>query len=263
MRLILLSYLVLPQTQGARLLYQTHINPFLAHHESDIDDLITHAHDRAKRAGLSSLKRFIEFLKENVLGMPPLQRSQSSASEPGRDGSYAETLLSRFNLPSSRQGIHASPGDFYSLLSAVLGQVGRNGASCEAQVKELNQSGMLIPKGLTSATEKMTFLATQQDRLRTLLTAIDREASELSNEEKIQKDVDMRLGSPITEEKLRRSKSEAEFEAIEKDELSGDRVSKTGGEGGSWIPWGLWGAKNDIVTKDFSKRSSTGADTRK
>lgn len=194
--------------------------------------------------------------------MPP-QKSQSSASEPGRDGSYAETLLSRFNLPSSRQGFHASPGDFYGLLSAALGQVSGNGASREAQTKELSRNGLLIPQGLTSATEKMTFLATQQDRLRTLLTALDREASKLSNEEEIQKDVDKRLGPPIVEEGLRRNKSEAEFEAIEKDELGGDRVSKKGGGGGSWIPWGLWGAKNDIATKDFNKGISTGADTRK
>lgn len=250
-RLFTLSYLVLPQTQGARLLYQSHIHPFLAYHEAEIDNFITHAHNHARAAGLSSLKRFIDFVKENILGLPP--KAQPS-SLPIREGSYAQNLLSRFNLPSARQGFAAPAGDFYGLLSAALGQVNAGG-SREAQMEEMSRSGTLIPRGMTSAAEKITFLSTQRERLRLLLNALDKEASELSNEDKIQMDVERRLN--VTDDSLRRSRSEAEFEAIEKEEWSGDRErsenQKTTRKQ-SWMPWGLW------ETKETDKAIASGAD---
>ncbi|MCJ1265592.1 hypothetical protein MMC22_005472 [Lobaria immixta] len=268
-RLFLLSYLVLPQTQGARLLYQSHIHPFLAHHESDIDSLITHAHDRAKAAGLSSLKRFIEFVKERVLGLPP--KSQPARASP--EGSYAQTLLSRFNLPSARQGLAAPAGDFYGLLSAALGQVGTGAGSREAQVEEMTRSGTLIPHGMTSASEKMTFLATQRERLRLLLTALDKEASGLETEESIRRDVERRLVTPASDDDgLRKSRSEAEFDSIEREDWSGERESGGGGGGGagggdegggakSWMPWGLWGTSQPSGKgKEAERGSSSGVD---
>lgn len=269
MRLFLLSYLVLPQTQGARLLYQSHIHPFLAHYESDIDTLITHAHDRAKAAGLSSLKRFIDFVKEKVLGLQP--KSQPVRASP--EGSYAQTLLSRFNLPSARQGLAAPAGDFYGLLSAALGQVGTGGGSREAQLEEMTRSGTLIPQGMTSASEKMTFLATQRERLRLLLTALDKEASGLETEESIRWDVERRLAAPASEDDgLRKSRSEAEFEAIEREDWNGEKENRGGGGSGSggagkgggatnWIPWGLWGTSQPSGKgKEADRGNSSGVD---
>lgn len=282
-RLFLLSYLVLPQTQGARLLYQSHIDPFLAHYEADIDNFITHAHDRAKAFGLSSLKRAIEFFKENVLGMPPKSSSAATSNAYGTNtGSYAQNLLSRFNLPSARQGLISptvtAAGDFYGLLGAALGNIGTVGAgagvgrgiSREAQVEEMSRSGALVPPGLTSTKEKMTFLATRREHLKVLLTALEKQADELSQDEMIERDVESRLraagaatpaGFSSSEEGLRKSKSEAEFEAIEREEWGSERAAtergggqqggsagggsssrpSSGSAGGSWIPWGLWG----------------------
>ena len=279
-RLVLLSYLVLPQTQGARLLYQSHIHPFLARHESDIDTLITHAHDRAKAAGLSSLKRFIDFVKENLLGIPPKSPSSSSFAYQGRDtgGSYAQNLLSRFNLPSARQGLAAPAGDFYGLLSTALGQPGTGGGGGGrgrdiAPVEELSRSGTLFPQGLTSTAEKKTFLTTQRERLRLLLTALDREASGLEHEEMLERDVERRLGDSgatatatatgaavSSSDGLRKSKSEAEFENIERedDDWSGGKTHKA--LAGSWVPWGLWGSSDspDGAKGKAGERGSSG-----
>lgn len=172
-----------------------------------------------------------------------LQPKAQSSPWPAREGTYAQNLLSRFNLPSARQGFAAPAGDFYGLLSAALGQVNAGG-SREAQVAEMSRSGTLIPQGMTSAAEKMTFLATQRERLRVLLTALDKEASELSNEEKIQRDVERRLEIPV--EGLRKSKSETDFEAIEKDDWSGDKEKIEGEKtfwGQKWMSWGVWGSK--------------------
>ncbi|KAL9639589.1 MAG: hypothetical protein Q9204_001036 [Flavoplaca sp. TL-2023a] len=239
-RLFLLAYLVLPQTQGARLIYQSYIHPFLAHHESDIDTLITNAHDRAKTVGLQYLKRAIDFVKQNVLGMQTQRTPPPSQGE-----TYAQSLLSRFNLPSARQGLAAPAGDFYSLLSAAIGQ-GCTGANRAAEVDELSRSGTLIPKNITDNAEKMTFVATQRERLRVLLTALDKEASDLSNDEMIQKDVERRLGEMPTEN-LKRSRSEAEFDTIDdQEEIGSGEQGKTAR--GSWMSWN-WTQSDKAATK--------------
>ncbi|SLM35479.1 TB2/DP1/HVA22-related protein [Lasallia pustulata] len=256
LRLLLLSYLVLPQTQGARLLYQTHIHPFLSTHEHDIDDFITSAHDRAKAAGLSYIKRFVDFVRESCLGMPPKSRPATpTRKEPG--ASYAQNLLSRFNLPSAREGLAAPAGDFYGLLSTALAQVASGSASREMQAEEISASGTLIPKGMTSAAEKMSFLETQRERLRVLLSALDKEASNLSVEQQVEKDVDRRLGVERAGEGMARSKSEADFEAIDREEAKKEEGGA--GDGGSWMPW-AWGAKQGEGKKQRDGGRATGVD---
>lgn len=199
--------------------------------------------------GLSSLKRFIDFVKENVLGFPPSAPPPTAAPE---FGSYAQTLLSRFNLPSARQGLAAPAGDFYGLLTTALGQVGSTsggGQSREAQAEEMmSRSGTLIPQGLTSTSEKISFLATQRERLSLLLTALDKEASGLEKEDFIQQDVEMRLRTPPLQqqyqhgqEELKKSKSEAEFETVESEEWSGARLASGAGGLGKWLQWGRGG----------------------
>ena len=215
--------------------------------------------------------------------MPPQQTQPSFASlSQGRETSYAQTLLSRFALPSARQGFVAPASDFYGLLNAAVAQVGAGGSRV-AQVDEMNRSGTtLIPPGLTSAADKRSFLATQRERLRTLLSALDREASGLEIEEHIERDIDSRLGatgvetedrggtSTEYEEGLRKSKSEAEFEAIEREDWSGAKAAGSrksgghggggggGGGGGSWLPWGIWAMGTQQASRK-GEQDSTGS----
>lgn len=175
---------------------------------------------------------------------------------------YAQNLLSRFNLPSARQGLAAPAGDFYGLLSAAMGQVGpASGASREAQVDSMSQSGVLIPEGMTSRAEKMTFLSTQRERLRVLLTALDKEASDLSNDEMIEEGVDRRMGEARgmegSQEGLAKSRSGTPFERIEKDEAEGKATS-----GGSWMPWNYWSKQTaGSQPRGAERGSSSGVDT--
>ncbi|KAL8868714.1 MAG: hypothetical protein Q9174_004807 [Haloplaca sp. 1 TL-2023] len=234
LRLFLLSYLVLPQTQGARLIYQNYIHPFLAQHEADIDVFITNAHDRAKAVGLQYLKRAIDFVKQNVLGM-----QAQHAPPPTKGETYAQNLLSRFNLPSARQGLAAPAGDFYGLLSAAIGHVAVGAASRDDQVEAMSRSGTLVPSNITDNVEKMTFLATQREKLRMLLTALDKEAKDISNEEMILQDVERRLEPGNRGDDLKKSRSEADFDTIDdKEELGSVKVGNTAGSG--WMPWN-WG----------------------
>ncbi|MCJ1472756.1 hypothetical protein MMC13_001405 [Lambiella insularis] len=236
-RLILLSYLVLPQTQGARHLYQSHIHPFLAQHEAEIEHFISETHDKAKKAGLGYVEQLIEYIKQNVLGM----QSKAIPESHLQQGSYAQSLLSRFNLPSAREGLAAPAGDFYGLLSAAMGTMARNSTSRDVHVDEMGHAGTLIPQNITSTAAKINFLATQREKLRSLLSALDKEASVLE----IERDVDRRLGGAgqAGTGMFQRSKSEAEFDNIDKAEASGQTPAKETSSG-SWMPW-AWGARAD------------------
>ena len=86
----------------------------------------------------------------------------------------------------------------------------------------------------------MTFLSTQRERLRVLLSALDKEASDLGTEAAIEKDVEKRMAGQQLGEGLRKSRSEAEFEEIGEEELEGDRNGKA--LAGGWMPWN-WSPK--------------------
>lgn len=247
-RLVLFSYLVLPQTQGAKFLYQTYVHPFLAHHEHDIDIFIGKAHDQAIALGLQYIKQAIEFVKQNLLG---IQSQPKSPQRNASGGNYAQSLLSQFHLPSARQGLAAPAGDFYSLLSSAIGSLNAtSGVSREAQVEDLSRSGTLIPKGITSTTEKMSFLERQREHLRVLLSALDRQASELGQEAAIERDVDQRVAGVQKGGGVKEVRSTTPFEEIRRDE--GGPTNRESGAAGSWMPWG-WGAKDD-------RRQSSGVD---
>lgn len=186
-------------------------------------------HENARKAGLEYLKKAIEFVKQNLLGIQPKEQRFAPQTQ---GGNYAQSLLSRFNLPNARQGLAAPAGDLYGLLSATMGQLGSGGGtSREAQVENMSRS--VIPEGMTSNAEKITFLSTQRERLRMLLTVLDKEAGELSQEEMIEKDVDRRMGSGTegSSESLGKSRSGTPFERIEKDE------AEAKASGASWMPW--------------------------
>lgn len=170
-----------------------------------------------------------------------------------------------------------------------MGQTGTGGAGNGgggtgrdiAPVEEMSRSGTLFPQGLTSTAEKKTFLTTQRERLRLLLTALDDQATGLEHEEMLERDVERRLGSAATHasasslspssssaDGLRKSRSEAEFEAIERDDDDHDdnnwgaeklgKNVKAAAAAGGWIPssWvGGWGA-----SAEAGKAKTTGAE---
>ena len=105
----------------------------------------------------------------------------------------------------------------------------------------------------------MTFLSTQRERLRVLLTALDKEASDLSNDEMIEEDVDRRMGEAKGveggQEGVAKSRSGTPFERIEKDEAEGRNAST------SWVPWNFWSKQStDVGLKGPDRGSSSGVD---
>ncbi|TGO26719.1 hypothetical protein BPAE_0054g00270 [Botrytis paeoniae] len=282
-RLGFLLYLILPQTQGARVLYQTHVHPWLHNNELAIDDFIASAHERAKAAGMTYLKQAIELIRQQVFGLPPKEPTPPSTPS---TYSYTQSLMARFNLPSARPsfplnpvgGAASSATDFYSLLaSAVSAATSSNAATGGSDTRDLSNSGMLIPPHV-SGSERMTFIQAQRERLSILLSALDKEAQTLQNEKRVPRNISSMSfdGTSSEDDNLDRPKSsmsgmtsrksEPDFEKIDADSGTEEvgkarKMMERTTSSGNWMPW-AWGAKPADSTDNHSedKGKSSGID---
>lgn len=278
-RLCFLLYLILPQTQGARHLYETYIHPKLEENESAIEEFIASAHERLKAAGLAYFKQAIEYLKENVLGFPPTPASAQAARPPpaatSSGQSYTQSLLARFNLPS--RGIPAQSGDFYSFLSSAIGGAaaaatgvgGTTAAPVQGGSEIGGQWSSIIPDAvrLAGSQARMSFIQAQRERLNLVMKALDREETEAKRVASINLDGGSRSGSgersvsASSASGLSKSRSEPDFVKLEAEDLTreggegegeGDMRRRPGaGERGSsgWMPWG-WGQQGPENKKE-------------
>jgi receptor expression-enhancing protein 1/2/3/4 len=267
------------------LIYQTHIHPWLEDNETHIEEFIASAHERLKTAGITYLKQAIELLKTKVLGLPPGEPSVNAVPEPtAGPQSYTQALLARFSVPSARwTGTGSTGTDFYNLLASAVSAatsagIGApsSGSGTATGTQDMTASGTLIPPNIRGATEKMTFIAAQRERLNIVLNALDREATELqrseggrassmtfdgnSDENETQRPASGLSGfSGLSG--LSKSRSEADFEKIDAESGAEDEgaVRRRGGNtpsngGGSWMPWG-WGS-SATPTPESTGRSS-------
>jgi len=277
-RLGFLLYLILPQTQGAKVLYQSHVHPFLEENERSIDDFISSAHDRAKSAGIIYLKQAIELIKQHVFGLPP--RESTPPPTPSAY-SYTQNLIARFNLPSARPAFPSNPvsgatstaTEFYTLLASAVSAAT---SASSTQARDLSNSGTLIPPTV-SGSDRLSFISAQRERLSILLSALDKEASTLQSEG-VKPSIPRRVpsmsldGSSGTDEAgesgerpksamsgvsgLSKSKSEADFEKIDAESGAEDlgyenprAHTRRSPSGASWLPWS-WGAKPETSDAD-------------
>ncbi|KAF4445742.1 hypothetical protein F53441_10548 [Fusarium austroafricanum] len=278
-RLLFLLYLILPQTQGAKFLYEDYVHPYLEKNETQIDDFIASTHERLTAAGISYLKLAIEQFRVKVLGLPP---SEPESPPPETTQGYTQSLLSRFNVPTARWTGNGSNGgsgtDFYSLLSSAVAAATNAGAGAGAGGQstgtrtvggEATNSSTLIPPHLKESGARMDFISAQRDRLNVLISALDREAQGLRTEaQRAQQNTGprrdpMAYGGYDNEEDeptqrppsglsgwsgISKSRSETDFERIDAETSSDeDRKVRRRNQGagtrttsGSWVPWG-WG----------------------
>ena len=250
-RLFFLLYLILPQTQGAKLLYQEHVHPFLAKNELAIDKFISDAHDHAKDAGFAYLKQGINFVKEHVFGLAP----EPTPPPPPSTFSYTQNLLARFNLPAARPAVASNlssatstAADFYTLLASAVSAATSSGLTATVgQAHDLSNSGTLIPPNV-HGDERLSIISAQRERLSILLSALDKEASTLqSRSSRPSTSTTEELVTERSRSAMSSRKSETDFEKIEaesgteEDGSNSKRTSKTL-QGGGWLPWG-WGTK--------------------
>jgi receptor expression-enhancing protein 1/2/3/4 len=215
-------YLILPGSQGATFLYQEYAEPFLYHHEREIDDFISESHDRAKKAGLKYVEMGIEWIKINVMGFAP--RSPQPDRPAGQ--SYAQNLMSRFQMPAAR-----GSNDLYGLVNQALSGAnalyGAGGAgNKEAQAANLGGAARnLVPDNIRNNDDRLSYVKNQRTQLESLLQAFDREQDNIRSQQSGGNRYfeDSRSSSRTG---LSRNRSEAEFDRIERDEVSSDRSER-------------------------------------
>lgn len=223
-----MAYLVLPQTQGARTLYQDYVDPFLTHHEREIEDMIGNIHERAKALGLQYFYQAIDLIRQKALGLPP--QRPTTPPQPGA-ASYAQSLLSRFNIPTARAaGTSANTNDWYSVLSTAVGSV-TSGKSREVRDQELSASGNLLQRQMQSMSgaEKAHFISSQRELLDHLRSTLVQE-EQSSPRGGLEAD-DLAYGVP-----LRKNRSENSFEVVDGEDLGRHPERKTsGGWASGWF----------------------------
>ncbi|EEP77328.1 conserved hypothetical protein [Uncinocarpus reesii 1704] len=219
-RLFALSYLVLPQTQGAKKLYLEYVDPFLLQYERQIEEFIGEAHERAKAAGLNYIYQAIDLIREKILGLPPVRNAEAAPPPPSAasgPAAYAQSLFSRFNLPAGPGTNLAGPAsDLYSLLSSAVTAVTSTGKR-DVQAEELSAAG-LLPRDLASASksERVDYIVSQKEKLRILFSALDREHRNLGSDGR--EDDDLAYGTSY-DGGLRKNRSENSFENIDHEDL--------------------------------------------
>ncbi|KAG5997750.1 hypothetical protein E4U54_002316 [Claviceps lovelessii] len=249
-RLFFFLYLILPQTQGARVLYESKVHPFLQENENTIDEFIASAHDRIKTAGMAYFRQAVEYLKTNVLNLPPSEQhatpaESASAAPRGYTQSYTQSLLARFSVPTAGwTGAANSGNDFYNLLaSAVSAGAGLGGGP---GAPSASSSGTFVPPHLRDSAERMDFIAAQRERLHIVLGALDREAQQIQRDGNTLGGEDgvthrSPSGSSLFSG-LSKSRSETDFEKVEAESGAEDEVylrrRQVSSSGSGWMPWG-------------------------
>ncbi|KOS19983.1 Receptor expression-enhancing protein 2 [Escovopsis weberi] len=254
-RLAFFLYLMLPQTQGARVLYEQYVRPFLHENEGQIDDFIASAHDRLRAAGLVYIRRLIDYLRTQVLGLPPVEREPAPPSPPPPKG-YTQALLARFSIPSAAaagSGASSVGSEFYNLLAkAVTSATAASSSSSPSSSPSRDghdHGHSVVPSHLQDSKERMSFIAAQRDRLNIILSALDREAAQLQGSEEDEPAPRPPSGLS-TWSGISKSRSETDFEKIDVDSGAEDdaavrrrhannaaAAAAAADDSGAWIPW--------------------------
>ncbi|KAK0744338.1 TB2/DP1, HVA22 family-domain-containing protein [Apiosordaria backusii] len=295
LRFFFLLYLVLPQTQGARYIYEEYVHPKLEENETAIEEFIASAHDRLKAAGIAYFKQAIEYLKTQILGFPPSPDTASSSTapqpqQPQTPQSYTQSLLAKFTLPSARWGSTAGPtppshtaslgSDFYSFLASAVSAAAAASASASAAPSTPTQTpqqppaaswSSIIPPAVRTAgaSARMSFIQAQRERLNIVMSALDREeqaAMQDNRPSSMSLDGSPRsLSGQSVTSGLSKSRSEQDFEKLEAESGEEEDLSKTqvhkrqvperGTSTGGWMPW-AWGQGANVAGKKDEGRSS-------
>ncbi|KAJ9610122.1 hypothetical protein H2204_015456 [Knufia peltigerae] len=255
-RLFFLLYLVLPQTQGAKILYLDYLEPYIVGHETRIDQFIGEAHERLQQLGLGYIGVLIEFIRDKVLGQKSPQGEHAPRQGAGAGyAGYAQDLLSRFAMPGARTSQPNPPGtssaSVYGMMSTFAGAAfaaSSSPRSSSAAREAASIPGSLldnIPGGNTA--EKQTFVSVQRERLSNMLKALDKE----------QQTLDLAYGSAPGQQRppssgglKTKSRSEVSFENVDYDEATqhtpGSTPPRPVTDGrrttsGNWLPSGVGG----------------------
>jgi receptor expression-enhancing protein 1/2/3/4 len=231
----------MPAPQGATKVYTTYVEPYLYQYESEIEDFISNTHEQLKAMGLGIFKQAIDWVRVNVLNQQPRPATPPSAA--GYQ-TYAQSLLSRFYSTSATGAAPTSTApvgnEFYnSVFSAVQSAAGGFGASRSTnRSMDLGSSGPLVPPELHTPADRLNYVRNARQGLAALMQAYDREETDLAHGE----------GSNLS-----KSRSETEFDKIDREEASPPRIPLQTRTSSGWMPW-QWGGGAHVDAVGASKK---------
>lgn len=218
-------WLVLPQFQGASIIYINHVEPFLMKYEHDIDRFISNVHNNTKSAGLEYLSRISHLIKEyvsNILFGTEYQHykskepevpaehepEQATSSSVASTASYADILLNRFRYP---------PKDAAASNNNIA-------TSSTAYISGL-LSGVLSGNSSKSKDERLSEIKEQRSKLMELVDNLDKQSTDLETTDANE------LKSKLSNNSIGGTKSptpsELEFDMVKHDEAINDKKPTT------------------------------------
>lgn len=157
--------------------------------------------------------------------------AQEAAHAPPTANSYVASLLGRFIAPEveDRSGSAQAQGAMAGLLSSALSQASGLAAGGARSVS--GGSGApargepLIPGNLNSDSERLNYIGSQRQRLKTLMSAFDRE----------EETIHLAAGSGARD--IARNRSEYEFETIGQEDVGDERPGAERRTSKGWTGW--------------------------
>ena len=248
--------------QGSSYIYHAYTAPFLRRHEKRIEDAIKDAHDVVKSIpgvefALQHSAEIWAYVMQRVFGKD-VRRQRSLEEEvrhaPPSANTYVASLLGRFIAPEAESSGAASAGAGAAGMAGLLSTALSQASNLAAAGGNRSMSGgavrgePLIPEHLGSDKERLSYITGQRDRLRSLLSAYEKE----------EETIHLAAGAGTkgrVDNSMGRSKSEHEFETIGSEDV-GDE-GRTGNERrtskGGWAGWVFGNKEGDA--------KSSGVDT--
>jgi receptor expression-enhancing protein 1/2/3/4 len=259
LRLLFHAYLLLPAPQGAGFIWNEYINPFMEDHEADIERWVEGVGNEVQVKGGRVAALLVNWVRVHILGLQSAE-SSTMAAPPQGYYSYATGLLSRFYGSPTPQAPRApsSTNDLFSTVRSILQSASLSAASSTSSSASpppymFIPGGIpehLLPPELASAppADRLRYIRSAQQGLAALMQAFAREeARDLAESQHLRP-------SSSYGEGLTKSRSETEFDKIERSEADGreERMAprRQGSAGGGWMPWN-WGA--DSAREDLAR----------
>lgn len=253
-RLGLLLWLVIPQTQGAKFLYVSYVSPFIIEHERQIDEFIGDLHNKLQSVGLGYLGQLADYIREKALGQaaPHSAGSQQDTSAAG----YASSLMSRFAMPDARTNAQ----NLYGMLSNLSVPTNAPAQRSRDLSPSYSTPTMTMPSGTTL--EKSNYIASERARLAAMLRNLEHE----------QQTIDLAYGADLasrgSSHQLPTSHSETSFESISHSEVLPTPASLIPGQktppanrrtaSGNWVSSWFAGAASEEGSRPNTGRSVSG-----
>ena len=246
---------MLPQTQGAKILFVEYVEPFILQHERQIDDFIGDMHNKLQSIGLGYLTKLVDILREKLLGQTAPQ-NVAGAQDTSAAG-YAQNLLSRFAMPDAR----TNAASFYNMASGAAGLFANipSVGSAQSHTRDVSSSAetnITLPSGTN--VEKSNYIASERARLAAMLQSLEKE----------QQNIDLAYGSEITSKStLPTSHSEASFESISHSDILSIPPSLVPGQkapanrrsaSGNWVTSWFSGEPSEEGSRPGTGRSVSG-----